>query len=62
MLLTSPVAHGRRLAGLLPGIELSSPLRGRVVMVTGASAGIGEATARACRGAWRDGAAGRPAP
>ena len=48
MLLTSPVAHGRRLVGGLPGVDLPSPLRGRVVMVTGASAGIGEATARAC--------------
>ena len=48
LLLTSPAAHARRLVGALPGIDLPSPLRGRVVMVTGASAGIGEATAHAC--------------
>lgn len=48
MLFTSPVAHARRLVGLVPGVDLPSPLRGRTVMVTGASAGIGEATARAC--------------
>jgi NAD(P)-dependent dehydrogenase (short-subunit alcohol dehydrogenase family) len=48
VLLTSPVAQARRLAGAVPGIDLPSPLRGRTVMVTGASAGIGEATAMAC--------------
>ena len=48
LLLTSPVAHARRLVGAVPGIDLPSPLRGRTVMVTGASSGIGEATAIAC--------------
>ncbi|HEY0776133.1 MAG TPA: SDR family NAD(P)-dependent oxidoreductase [Nocardioidaceae bacterium] len=47
MLLTTPRAWARRAAGLLPGVELDSPLAGRTVMVTGASSGIGEATARA---------------
>jgi short-subunit dehydrogenase len=47
MLLTTPRAWVRRAAGLLPGVELDSPLAGRTVMVTGASSGIGEATARA---------------
>ncbi len=48
MLLTSPVARGRRLVAALPGVDLPSPLQGRTIMVTGASSGIGEATARAC--------------
>lgn len=43
-LLSTPVAVARRLAGPLA----PSPLRGRTVLVTGASSGIGEATARAC--------------
>ncbi|HLN77880.1 MAG TPA: SDR family NAD(P)-dependent oxidoreductase [Nocardioidaceae bacterium] len=47
LLLRTPTAWARRLAGLLPGVELESPLVGRTVMVTGASSGIGEATARA---------------
>jgi short-subunit dehydrogenase len=48
LLLTSPVAHARRLVGALPGVDLPSPLQGRTVMVTGASSGIGEATAKVC--------------
>jgi short-subunit dehydrogenase len=48
LLLTSPFAHARRLLDAVPGVDLSSPLRGRTVMVTGASSGIGEATAKAC--------------
>ncbi len=47
LLLTTPKAWARRVAGLLPGVEVESPLVGRTVMVTGASSGIGEATARA---------------
>ncbi|HEU4512796.1 MAG TPA: SDR family NAD(P)-dependent oxidoreductase [Nocardioidaceae bacterium] len=47
MLLTTPRAWARRAVGLLPGVELDSPLSARTVMVTGASSGIGEATARA---------------
>jgi short-subunit dehydrogenase len=48
LLLTSPVAHARRLVGSLPGVDLPWRLQGRTVMVTGASSGIGEATAKAC--------------
>lgn len=44
-LLISPAATLRRLAG--PVLGLPSPLEGRVVLVTGASSGVGEATARA---------------
>lgn len=40
-LLTTPLARARRLLGL------PSPLTGRTVLITGASSGIGEATARA---------------
>ena len=47
LLLTTPRARLKRLTGLLPGIERPSPLSGRTVLVTGASSGIGEATARA---------------
>jgi short-subunit dehydrogenase len=46
-LLTTPRAWARRALGRLPGIDLESPLAGRTVMVTGASSGIGAATARA---------------
>ena len=46
-LLTTPRAWVRRAVGLLPGVDLPSRLTGRTVMVTGASSGIGEATARA---------------
>ena len=47
LLWTTPKALARRAVGLLPGADLPSPLAGRTVMVTGASSGIGEATARA---------------
>ena len=47
LLLTTPKAWTRRLVGALPGVTLESPLAGRTVMVTGASSGIGEATAKA---------------
>ena len=47
LLFTSPRALARRVVGRLPGVERESPLAGRTVMVTGASSGIGEATARA---------------
>jgi short-subunit dehydrogenase len=52
-LLTTPRAWARRVAARVPGVHLESPLVGRTVMVTGASSGIGEATARlaAARGA-----------
>ena len=50
-LLITPRAFLRRhvLAPLtrLAGTPLSSPIAGRVVMITGASSGIGEATAKA---------------
>ena len=48
VVLAGPLSHVRRLAGLIPGVDLPSPLAGRRVMVTGASSGIGEATALAC--------------
>ena len=48
VLLAGPLGQARRLAGLIPGVEPGSPLHGRRVMVTGASSGIGEATALAC--------------
>ena len=49
LLLTTPRAWVRRhVRGRLPGAEAPSPLRGRRVLVTGASSGIGEATAIAC--------------
>jgi NAD(P)-dependent dehydrogenase (short-subunit alcohol dehydrogenase family) len=53
LLLTTPRAWARRAVGRLPGVDLPSPLAGRTVLVTGASSGIGEATARlaAARGA-----------
>lgn len=47
LLLATPRAMLRRAVGMLPGVDLPSPLAGRTVMVTGASSGIGEATARA---------------
>lgn len=47
LLLTTPRAWLRRGLGLLPRVELPSPLVDRTVLVTGASSGIGEATARA---------------
>ena len=47
LLLTTPRAWARRVVGRVPGMTLESPLAGRTVMVTGASSGIGEATARA---------------
>ena len=46
-LFVTPVAAVRRLARRLPGVELPSPLAGRTVLVTGASSGIGRATALA---------------
>jgi len=49
LLLTTPRAWVRRhVLGRLPGAEAPNPLLDRRVMVTGASSGIGEATARAC--------------
>jgi NAD(P)-dependent dehydrogenase (short-subunit alcohol dehydrogenase family) len=52
LLLVTPTARLRRIARRLTG-DTSSPLQGRVVLVTGASSGIGEATAvqAAARGA-----------
>jgi len=47
LLLATPRARLRRAVGTLPGVDLPSPLVGRTVLVTGASSGIGEATARA---------------
>jgi NAD(P)-dependent dehydrogenase (short-subunit alcohol dehydrogenase family) len=49
LLLTTPTALVRRAVALLPLAPLkpASPLAGKRVMVTGASSGIGEATARA---------------
>lgn len=47
LLLVTPKAVVRRAVSWLPGVDLPSPLRGRRVMVTGASSGIGEATALA---------------
>jgi short-subunit dehydrogenase len=47
LLLTTPRAWARRLVGAVPRVDLESPLAGRTVMVTGASSGIGEATAKA---------------
>ncbi len=50
-LLVTPAALLRRHvvapAARLGGVLLASPLRGRVVMITGASSGVGEATAKA---------------
>jgi NAD(P)-dependent dehydrogenase (short-subunit alcohol dehydrogenase family) len=46
-LLITPAAVARRVAGHLPGVSLPSPLLGRHVLVTGASSGIGRATALA---------------
>ena len=47
LLLATPAALVRRAAALLPPLRGASRLAGRRVMVTGASSGIGEATARA---------------
>ena len=47
LLLTTPLARARRMGRRLTG-RGSSPLVGRTVLVTGASSGIGEATALAC--------------
>jgi len=49
LLLATPRAWVRRqVLGRLPGAEAPNPLLDRRVMVTGASSGIGEATAKAC--------------
>lgn len=49
LLLATPRAWLRRhVLGRLPGAEAPNPLLDRRVMVTGASSGIGEATAKAC--------------
>jgi len=46
LLLTTPKAWVRRhVVARLPGVDLPSPLRGKTVLITGASSGIGEATA-----------------
>ena len=47
MLFLGPKAWVRRGVGRLPGVTLPSPLHDRTVLITGASSGIGEATARA---------------
>ena len=47
LLFTTPKAWARRAVRLLPGVHPAGPLRGRTVLVTGASSGIGEATALA---------------
>jgi NAD(P)-dependent dehydrogenase (short-subunit alcohol dehydrogenase family) len=48
LLLTTPTAWLRRhVVSRLPGVDLPSPLQGRRIMVTGASSGVGEATAHA---------------
>jgi short-subunit dehydrogenase len=47
LLLTTPRAWVRRAVASLPGVQLPSPLAGKRVLVTGASSGIGAATARA---------------
>ena len=46
LLFQTPRSRARRLVGRAPDAE-TSPLRGRTVLVTGASSGIGEATAKA---------------
>lgn len=48
VLLATPQAVVRRVVRLVPGLDPGSPLAGRRVLVTGASSGIGEATAREC--------------
>jgi NAD(P)-dependent dehydrogenase (short-subunit alcohol dehydrogenase family) len=49
LLLTTPRAWlDRHVAARLPGVEPRTPLAGKRILVTGASSGIGEATARAC--------------
>lgn len=48
LLFTSPKAWVRRhVLARLPGADLPSPLQGKLVLITGASSGIGEATALA---------------
>jgi NAD(P)-dependent dehydrogenase (short-subunit alcohol dehydrogenase family) len=47
LLLTTPVALVRRAVSVVPLVRPTSPLAGRRVLVTGASSGIGEATAKA---------------
>ena len=49
LLLTTPRAWlDRHVRSRLPGAEPRNPLQGRRILVTGASSGIGEATAKAC--------------
>ena len=49
LLLTTPRAFVRRhVLARLPGARPANPLQGRRILVTGASSGIGEATARLC--------------
>jgi len=46
LLLTTPRAWLRRhFVGRLPGVQMASPLQGKMILITGASSGIGEATA-----------------
>jgi short-subunit dehydrogenase len=47
LLIATPVALLRRAAGVVPALRSASRVAGKRVMVTGASSGIGEATARA---------------
>ena len=47
LLLTTPVAVVRRAVSVVPLVRQASPLAGKRVLVTGASSGIGEATAKA---------------
>ena len=46
LLLTTPRAWLRRhVLSRFPGAQMASPLKGKTVLITGASSGIGEATA-----------------
>ena len=47
LLLTTPLALARRAASVVPLVRPTSTLAGKRVLVTGASSGIGEATAKA---------------